>query len=522
MTPAPATSDELASLRAESAHLRRVNQELLSTVAELRATVERQQAHIDRLVRMTFGRRSERVAGPTLFDGLLDPEPTPPAGADAPPVPEPPTEEAAPRRRGHGRRPRPADLPRERVEIDLTEAERACPCCKRIRTRIGADVSERLDYRPASLFVRQVVRATYACRFCERAGDDPQVVRPPLPPEPIPRGTAAAGLLAHVLVSKYVDHLPLYRQESILGRLGWEATRSTLCDQILACAGVLEPLYRLMCDRARLSAALHTDDTPVPLLAPRRTAHAWVYVGDAANPYTVFDLSVGHSRDAPATFLKDYKGFVHADGYAGYGPVYEGGATHVGCWMHARRYFFDARLSDPGRAHEALARIRALYAVEREAKEKELTGAALAAYRQEHAGPVLAAFADWLAGQRPRVLPKSSIGEAVTYATNQWPTLGVYLTDGRLTIDNGPAEQAIRPLCVGRRNWLHLGGDGALRPTAVLLSITASVRRHGIDAWAYLKHVLTELPVSPPGTGLSDLLPDRWARSRAGPVPVRD
>jgi transposase len=181
------------------------------------------------------------------------------------------------------------------------------------------------------------VRPTYACRSCERAGDDPQVVQRPLPPEPIPRGTSAAGLLAHVIVSKNVDHLPLYRQESILGRLGWDVTRSTLCDQVLACAGVLEPLYRLMCDRVRLSAALHTDDTPVPLLAPRRTAHAWVYVGDAVNPYTVFDLSVGRSRDAPTAFLKGYTGFVHADGYAGYNAVYEGGARHVGCWMHARR-----------------------------------------------------------------------------------------------------------------------------------------------------------------------------------------
>src|SRR5262249_38312787 len=154
-------------------------------------------------------------------------------------------------------------------------------------------------------------------------------------------------------------------------------------------------------------------------------------------------------------------------------------------------------------------RVRALYAVERDTKEQGLTGAALAAYRQQQAGPVLAAFADWLADQRSRVLPKSPIGEAVTYATNQWPTLGVYLTDGRLTIDNGPAEQAIRPLAIGRKNWLHLGGNGALRPTAVLLSVTASVKRHGLDPWAYLKHVLTELPARPPGTGLSALLPDR-------------
>jgi transposase len=518
MTPVPAPDTDLAVLHAEVAHLRRVNQELLATVAELRATIEKQQAHIDRLVRLRFGRRSERLTGPTRFEDLPN--------SDLPPVPDtsptpglPPTS-ATPERRGHGRRPLPAELPRERVEIDLTEAEKTCPGCQQTRVRIGADVSERLDYRPGVLFVRQVVRPTYACRVCERAGDDPQIVRLSLPPEPVPRGTAAAGLLAHLIVSKYVDHLPLYRQEAILGRLGWEVTRSTLCDQILACAGVLTPLYRLMCDRVRTSVALHADDTPIPLLAPRRTAYAWVYVGDAANPYTIFDLSIGRSRDAPAAFLQGYQGFVHADGYAGYNPVYEGGATHVGCWMHARRYFFDARLSDPERAHEALARIRALYATERDAKAEGLSGAALAAYRQEQAGPILVGFADWLADQHGRVLPKSPIGEAIGYARNQWPTLGVYLRDGRLTIDNGPAEQAIRPLAVGRKNWLHLGGDGGLQPTAVLLSIAASVKRHGINPWVYLKDVLTELPARSPGADLTDLLPDGWLRARAGQAAV--
>jgi transposase len=317
MASSPAPDADLAALRAEAAHQRWVNQELLATVAELRATIERQQGHIDRLVRMTFGRRSERLTGPTLFDGVPDAAPDLPA-VDPPAEPDPPPESAPAKRRGHGRRPRPTDLPRERVEIDLTDAEKVCPCCQTTRVRIGVDVSERLDYRPASLFVRQFVRPTYVCRCCEHAGDDPRVTQRPLPPEPIPRGTAAAGLLAHVVVSKYVDHLPLYRQESILGRLGWVVTRSTLCDQIMACAGVLEPLYRLMCDRVLRSAALHADDTSVVLLAPRRTAHAWVYVGDAANPYTLFDLSVGRSGDAPAAFLKGFQGFVHADGYTGY------------------------------------------------------------------------------------------------------------------------------------------------------------------------------------------------------------
>jgi hypothetical protein len=183
--------------------------------------------------------------------------------------------------------------------------------------------------------------------------------------------------------------------------------------------------------------------------------------------------------------------------------------------MHVRRYFFDARLTDPERSHEALARIRALYAVEREVKERKLTGADLAAYRREYAGPVLAAFADWLAEQRPRVLPKSAIGEAVTYATNQWPSLGVYLTDGRLTIDNAAAEQAIRPLCIGRRNWLRLGGDGGLRPTAVLLSVTASVKRHGLNPWLFLRDALSQLPRRPAGADVTDLLPGVWSRARA-------
>jgi transposase len=220
MTPTPPPDTDLAALRAEAAHLRRMNQELLATVAELRSQVERQQAHIDRLVRRTFGRSSERQFGSTLFDGLLDPDPPPPT-AEEPPLPGAPPEPATPRRRGHGRRPRPSDLPKERVEIDLTEAEKACPCCRRTRVRIGADVSERLDYRPAPLFVRQIIRPGYACRFCERAGDDPQVARRPLPPEPISRGTAAAGLLAHLLVSKYVDHLPsTARSRSSAGSAG--------------------------------------------------------------------------------------------------------------------------------------------------------------------------------------------------------------------------------------------------------------------------------------------------------------
>jgi len=461
---------------------------------------------------MTFGRRSERIEGPTLFDAFAPPEP-----ATAPAEPEAEAT-AVVKRKGHGRRKRPVDLPCEREVLDVTEAEKACPCCGHQRVKIGADVSERLDYRPARLFRRVLERPTYLCRHCEQQGHNIQAVQSPLPPEPIARGTVGAGLLAHVIVSKWFDHLPLYRLESILARLGWSVSRSTLCDQMMSCARVLTPLYELMCRRVKASFGLHADDTALTLLNPLRTAYAWVYVGDLANPYTVFDLSVGRQQEFPETFLSGYRGFIHADGYAGYNPLYAAGARHVGCWMHARRNFFEAKESDPPRAHEALARIRLLYAVEAEAKERERSGAELAAYRQEHAGPVLKSFADWLAEEVPRALPKSKMGEALVYASNQWPTLVRYLEDGRLTIDNSPAEQAIRPLAVGRRNWLQIAGDGGLHSAAVLLSIAASVKRHGVNAWVYVKHILNESAARQPHADFSDLLPDVWARAHAGIV----
>ena len=508
-TDATSLSSSPMQLPSDLATCQQMLRELLATVAQLRTTVEQQQAHIHYLVRLTFGRRSERVEGPSLFDGLAEPEPAP--------APEPKTEAVVvvQKRPGHGRRPRLADLPREREVIDLTEAEKACPCCGQQRVCIGSDVSERLDYRPASLFLHAIERPTYLCRRCEQQGQNIQAAQAPLPPLPIPRCTVGAGLLAHVIVSKWVDHLPLYRQESILARLGWDASRSTLCEQTMACARLLAPLYELMCRRVRQSFALHTDDTPVRLLNPRRTAYAWVYVGDAANPYAVFDVSAGRQQEFPEKFLAGYRGFVHADGYAGYNPLYAAGATHVGCWMHVRRNFFEAKDSDPARAHEALARIRLLYAVESAAQEKQLAGAERAAYRQEHARPLLAAFADWLAQEVPRALPKSKIGEALVYGANQWPTLIRYVEDGRLTIDNSPAEQMIRPLALGRRNWLQIAGDGGLKSAAVLLSIAATAKRHRLHPWAYVKHLLTACAARPQDADFSDLLPDLWMQAHA-------
>lgn len=498
-------ADPLAAQR-EIEHLRCLNAELLDTINKQKSQIEQLEARLDWLIRQHFGRRSER-ANPGQGSLFAEPE------GNNEPAPPPPNEEVAgkQKKKGHGRQKAAKELPRETQVIDVPESEKRCPCCGNEKICIGQDKTERHDYQPPKIFIRETVRPTYICRECEQQGRPIQASQAPLPPEPIPRGIAAPGLLAHLIVSKYWDHLPLYRQGNMIERLGWPVSRSTLCDLVLASADVLTPLYELMCDRVRLSDALHADDSQVTLLDPLRKAYAWVYVGDVAHPFTVFDLSVGRVQEHPQKFLDGYRGFIHADGYAGYNPLYQAGATHVGCWMHARRYFFEAKDNDPARAHEALARIRELYAIEAEIKEHNLTGAELVECRRQRAGPILDDFAAWLTEETPKTLPKSKIGEAFIYASNQWPTLIRYIHDACLRIDNHPAEQAMRAVALGRKNWLHIGGDGGLPRAAVLLSLAASAKRHRVAPWEYVKDLLTQIPARAANADLSDLLPNAWS-----------
>jgi transposase len=511
----PPTADP-NDLRQKLTHAEAVIAELRGVVADLRKQVESQQAHIHRLVKLTFGRGGERMEGPTLFDGCVMPE-----YEVATPAVEPPIPEAMPatKRKGHGRRCKPKDLPHRREEIDLSDAEKVCACCGTVKIRIGQTTSERLDYQPMAIFVRELVRPTYACRTCESQGHDPQIARAVLPPEPLPKSGIGSGLLAHVIVSKMCDHLPLHRQESILARHGWEVRRSTLCDHLQKCGELLTPFYDLMHRRLLQSFAIHADDTPLLLLRPRRTAYAWVYLGDAQNPYTLFDLTAGRSQTFPQAFLAGYGGFVHADAYDGYNAVH-GNVRHLGCWMHARRYFVEAEPSDP-RAVEALAFIRTLYAVEREIKDEreklgdQFTDADVVRARRTRAGPILATFSDWLDEQRRQATPKSLFGQAIEYSRNQWPSLVRYRDDARFAIDNGEAERAIRPLALGRANWLHVGGDAGLKTASVLLSVCASATRHRLNPWSYLRDVLDQLPVRSAANDVCALLPDAWASRHA-------
>ncbi len=342
--------------------LTRMVRELLVTVAELRRTVEAQQVRIDELTRRIYGRKFERIT-PTPNT------PTPPA-SDNPMSLDPPTATPS-RRRGHGRRPLPDHLPRERVEHDLAEAEKPCPCCGQVRKRIGIEVSEQLDYRPASLFVVEHLRHTYACLACSRTrdpidGTPATIATATRPPPPIGKGLPGPGLLAHVITAKFADHLPLHRLEGILARNAVTLNRSTLGGWVRACAELLETLVDRMAQQVRSSKVIQTDDTPVPLLRGRgktRTAHLWAYLGDAQNPYIVFDFTATHAGEGPKVWLGDYASYVQADALKQYDPLFDRPPprpSEVGCWAHARRKFHDARTSDPAGAHEALARIRSL------------------------------------------------------------------------------------------------------------------------------------------------------------------
>jgi transposase len=399
--------------------------------------------------------------------------------------------------------------------------------------KIGEESSEQLDYVPASLFVLEQVRCKYACSRCAATADPlaspaapPTVVTAPKPAQPIDKGLPGPGLLAHVIVSKYVDHLPLHRQEQIFERQGVELSRSTLCDWMAACAKLLTPLYQLLIAHVLQSRTIHTDDTTVPVQEPgmnrTKSGRLWTYVGDRDHRATVYDYTPTHARDGPATFLKGFAGFLQADAANLYDGLYTTGRiVEVGCWAHCRRHFHEARDHDAARAHEAMARIRTLYAVEDEAKELikagklsgvEADGVRLR-LRCEKTVPLLVQFKTWLEQQQPQVLPKSPIGQALAYALRHWQAFSRFTEHGFLNIDNNAAERALRAVAIGRKNWLFAGSDAGGKTAAVLYSMVATCKQLGIDPFTYLRDVLARLPEHP-ADRRTELLPDNWANSQ--------
>jgi len=352
----------------------------------------------------------------------------------------------------------------------------------------------------------------------------PAIISAVKPAMPIHKGLPGAGLLAHLIVSKYCDHIPLYRHTNISKRQGVVLPRSTTCAWMAACADLLRPVYDLMVATVLLSRWLHTDDTIVKNLGhdPGATdkAHLWVYWGDRQHPLNVFDFTVNRKRDGPQQFLKNYRGYLHADAFSGYDGLYlpdpQGGQAaiiEVACNAHARRKFYDAKDSDVLRAHIALAYYSQLYELERGAKANHFDDAQRLHMRQELAVPILNTLHTWLEQQRLEVLPKSPINEAIGYALNHWTALSRYTEAGFLEIDNNVAEREMKQIALGRKNWLFFGAASGGRTAAVLYSFTSTCHRLEIDPWVYLQDVLTRLPELPPDK-LSELLPDRWKATR--------
>lgn len=523
--------DPAAALPDDPVVLQRMIRELLSTLQDTRHELNGVRHRLDLLLKRLYGPKGERFNPhqPTLFAGI-----EPPPEPAAPPIePESNPADASRKKKGHGRKRLPENLPRRRCEYDLPEAEKVCPCCQTPRLRIGTETSEQLDYQPASLFVVEHVRVKYVCPRCAATSDpvaNPDTPSPlvtaPKPAQPIERGLPGPGLLAHVVVSKFVDHLPLHRQVPILARHGMQLSRSTLCDWMAACADMLTPLYSLLMAQVLGSRTIHTDDTKVPVQESgqqrTKSGRLWVYIGDRDHAATVYDYTPTHARDGPATFLQGFTGFVQADAANLYDGIYASGAiVEVGCWAHARRHFHDARDSDAARAHQALARIQSLYAVEDEARESIKAGKLGAAdadavrlrLRCEKTVPLLAQFKIWLEQQPPQVLPKSPLGQALAYALRHWQALTRFTEHGFLTIDNNAAERALRAVAIGRKNWLFAGSDAGGQTAAVLYSMVATCKQLDIEPFTYLRDVLTRLPQTPADQH-ADLLPATWAQSQ--------
>jgi transposase len=352
----------------------------------------------------------------------------------------------------------------------------------------------------------------------------PIVIAASKPASPIAKGLPGPGLLAHLIVSKHTDHLPLHRLERIYERQGVFIPRSTLCDWLAASAALLRPLYDLMVRVVLQSRALHTDDTTVKMQDPRThrlsTARLWVYLGDVDHPYNFFDFTVNHRRDGPQQFLADYQGYLHADAFSGYDGLYlpnAGTATpriiEVACNAHARRKFYETRSSDALRSHQALAYYRQLYELERSAQRNGFDDTQRLQMRQELSLPILTRFQQWLESQRADVLPKSPLGEALGYALKNWTALVRYTEAGFLAIDNNVAEREMKRIAIGRKNWLFVGSQKGGQTAAVLFSFTSTCQRLGVEPWAYLQDVLTRLPETNAGQ-LGDLLPDHWQAAR--------
>ncbi len=422
---------------------------------------------------------------------------------------------ASHKRKCGGRNQLPKDLPREEKIHDLSDEAKICACGCQLQ-RIGEDRSEQLKIIPQQMKVIVHVRYKYACVDCQC------VTMSPLPKQPIPKSIATPSLLSYVLVSKYEDHLPLYRQEKIFQRNGIDLQRGTLCNWTLKCADLFEPFVGLLKKDIVQSDYVRCDETPVDVLLKgeekiekaKQVKKGWMFVyvnGDKDS--TVYDYQPSRSGESAERFLQGFTGYLQTDGFSGYHRFNDHkDITRVGCWAHARRKFFDIvkATTTTGKAHDALLMIQKLYRVEKDAKAKNLNDDEKRQCRQTKSKPILDRFKIWLEKERNHAPPKSSLGKAISYALNRWTELTEYLTDGKVDIDNNTSENAIRPFAVGRKNWLFCGNDKGATASAMIYSIIETCKANKINTFDYLQHLLEKLPYCETDDDRQKLLPKNY------------
>jgi transposase len=409
---------------------------------------------------------------------------------------------------GSARRPLPAHLPRE-IRTHLPKQE-ACPDCGGELRKLGEDVSEVLERVPSHFLVLRHVRVKLTCKCCER------IVQAEAPSRPIERSIAGPGLLAHVLVSKFSDHLPLYRQSEIYAREGVELDRSTLADWVGASGRLLAPLVEVLRRHVMSAEKLHADDTPVPVLAPglgkTKTGRLWTYVrddrpaGDETPPAVWFAYTPDRKGEHPQAHLSHFRGMLQADAYAGFDRIYEAGnIREVACWAHVRRKFYDLQVAHKSPvAQEALRRIGELYAIEADIRGRKPEQRRQV--RNERSRPLLDSLKQWLEETLGKLSRKSDTSLAVRYALGRWEALMRYCDDGRLEIDNNAAERALRPVALGRKNYLFAGSDRGGESAAVIYSLIGTAKLNGVDPESYLRNVLSRIAEHPINR-IEELLP---------------
>lgn len=469
--------------------------------------------HIRLLLLSKYGAKSETLSDAQL--NLLETEPGVSREEVAVEAAQPKRAKQLKPRAAHGRAPLPAHLPRVEQIVRVPDEERHCDTCGCAKCCIGHDVTEVLDMKPVELFVRVIKTEKLACPAHPEHG----ITTGPSPARIVPGGKLSDAFLIEVLLKKYQQHLPLYRQSQTLWRdAKIELSRSTLCDGVMAAGALLLPINRAQRHELLSRGYLQADETPVGVQSGEpqgRNHRAWQWQYSAPGGPVVFDFQMSRGRDGPKAFLEDYHGVLQTDAYAAYDSVAGEGIVHAGCWTHTRRKFHDALKLDPhdADARDVLERIGRLYEVERQARHQGLDEAERLRLRQQQSADEVRTIKERLIAIRQSVLPGSQMGKACDYALRIWERLEVFLSDGRVELDTNWAENAMRPVALGRKNWLHIGDEKAGPKIAAILSVLATCERLGVNTREYLMDVLPRLSRATTGE-VADLTPQAWQRAR--------